>query len=158
MTLPPLDGALGRAVWLLASLEGRAGRLHWWLGFLALRAAELGADRLPSHSLQSLAVALLLWPQICVDGKRLHDHGRSAWWQIPLVLLSATQIWPDTLIAYGRQVDARVNWPELDPSVLVLIGLLGVGLVAAYFVYFGFRYGPPGRNRYDPAPVADVFS
>ena len=153
-----MDGALGRTVWLFASLEGRAGRLHWWLGFLALFAAGFAVERLPSQASQSLVIALLLWPQICVDGKRLHDHGRSAWWQTPLVLLSAIQILPGSFEAIGRQVDARTDWPGLDTGSWAFLTLLSLGLGLAYFVYFGFRPGPLARNRYDPAPVADVFS
>lgn len=71
-----------------ADFTGRATRseLWWWVLFLILGSA---AAQIVSHTANALFGLATLLPSIAVTARRLHDIGRSGWWQlvglIPLV-------------------------------------------------------------------------
>lgn len=87
-------GSLG---WTFLSLHGRIGRQAFWLGNLVIVMVGLvldfgilgsipksviphsGTNRLGPFG--PLVVDLVvLYPVVCVQGKRWHDRGKSAWW------------------------------------------------------------------------------
>jgi len=63
------------------NFEGRAGRSEFWWFFLfqVIVAVVFG---LVSDMLQGLASLLLLLPAISVGARRLHDIGKSGWFQL----------------------------------------------------------------------------
>jgi uncharacterized membrane protein YhaH (DUF805 family) len=71
-----------------ADFNGRATRseLWWWVLFLVLASA---AAQVVSNALNALIGLATLLPSVAVTARRLHDIGRSGWWQlvslIPLV-------------------------------------------------------------------------
>src|SRR5215212_10293394 len=60
---------------LFLSADGRIGRQEYWVGFLILLGVGFIVKFIPFLGiLLSLA---LIYPQVCVGSKRLHDMGRS---------------------------------------------------------------------------------
>lgn len=64
-----------------AGFSGRASRSEywWWVLFLVVMMLVLGSVSLDIANLFSLAVLL---PGIAVGARRLHDIGKSGWWQL----------------------------------------------------------------------------
>ena len=152
---------------LFISPRGRIRRGVFWLGFAAVMVASLllSAIRWPGQPL----VLLLLWPQICIYGKRLHDMGRSAW----LLLLVFAALAVIFLIAaalglLGFSAGFRPA-PRLDahgmavqtaashlPLTLLLVGfgvfLVGLTCSLAFLLWVGLSKGAPAGNRFGPPP------
>jgi uncharacterized membrane protein YhaH (DUF805 family) len=62
---------------LFLSAEGRIGRREFWIGFVIVFAASLVVNMIPV--LGAVIGLLLIWPQICIHAKRLHDMDKSGW-------------------------------------------------------------------------------
>ena len=61
---------------LFLSADGRIGRQEYWIGFAILFVGGLVLGMIPILNLLSI---VLIYPQVCVGSKRLHDMGRSGW-------------------------------------------------------------------------------
>ena len=72
---------------LLLTPRGRIGRGAFWIGFAIVMVLSLVLNMIPGV-VGHLLGFVLLWPQVCVHAKRLHDMGRTAWWMlVPAVVL-----------------------------------------------------------------------
>ncbi|MEM8615746.1 MAG: DUF805 domain-containing protein [Pseudomonadota bacterium] len=67
---------------LLLSPNGRIGRNRFWQGMVILTVISIlvAAGSSMLGTLVALLGYLLIYPYICVYGKRLHDIGTTAWW------------------------------------------------------------------------------
>lgn len=93
---------------LFLSMDGRIGRGKFWLGILGLIVAylilssilfisglmsvdpETGMPMGSGYWIGSfILAAAIIWPSLCIYGKRFHDRDKSAWWVliglVPLV-------------------------------------------------------------------------
>ena len=140
-----------------ATFRGRARRPEFWwfmlfsvLGSLvagALDAAMFGTSSAeetgPVGSVFSLAIFL---PTLAVTARRLHDTGRTGWWQVaPVVGLVVMLVG-----AWGYFMSGAPAEAEAVPIAFIVGGLLGVGLAIALLVFLVQR-GDEGPNRYGPA-------
>jgi len=122
------------------SAQGRIGRKHYWLLIGVLVGISAASGFLPD-SLKAVSSAVGLacaWPTICTYTKRLHDLGRSGWWQLaPLAFLVLG------LLAL-----------MIGPSG-VMVGL-GVYLLGqfGFMIWLGCVPGQAKTNAYGPAPDA----
>ena len=64
-----------------ASFSGRASRPEFWWFFLFQVLASLGASMIGDW-LNGVVVLALLLPGLAVGTRRLHDIGRTGWWQL----------------------------------------------------------------------------
>ena len=64
-----------------ASFSGRASRPEFWWFFLFQVLASLGASMIGDWLNGVVALALLL-PGLAVGARRLHDIGKTGWWQL----------------------------------------------------------------------------
>ena len=64
-----------------ATFSGRASRPEFWWFFLFQILISLAASML-GETINSLVVLGLLLPALAVGTRRLHDIGRSGWWQL----------------------------------------------------------------------------
>jgi uncharacterized membrane protein YhaH (DUF805 family) len=60
---------------------GRASRSEYWWFFLFQVLVMLAAS-IASDTLYAVASLALLLPGLAAGGRRLHDVGRSGWWQL----------------------------------------------------------------------------
>jgi len=67
-----------------ATFSGRAARSEYWWFFLFQVLVLVGAS-IVSDLLYALASLALLLPSLAVGARRLHDIGRSGWWQLLLL-------------------------------------------------------------------------
>lgn len=126
-----------------AQFGGRASRAEFWWFYLFTILASLltGAlDGAIGSGVLGMAVSLaLLPPTLSAGARRLHDTGRSGWWQGAML---------PPLVLAGLAAAAEVGrW-----AALALLGL-GIGL-AILLVWWLAARGEPGPNRYGPPPGA----
>src|SRR5690554_5930167 len=62
---------------LFLSFEGRTRRSHFWIAWLILLGVGVVAGWIPI--LGALISLALIWPNLAISVKRLHDMGRSGW-------------------------------------------------------------------------------
>ena len=65
------------------TFSGRASRSEFWWFFLFQLVVSLVLSMV-SETLSGLAALLLLLPSLAVGARRLHDIGRTGWWQLLL--------------------------------------------------------------------------
>lgn len=64
-----------------ATFSGRASRSEFWWFFL-FQVLALIVTSMLGDTAYSIAALLLLLPALAVGTRRLHDIGRSGWWQL----------------------------------------------------------------------------
>jgi uncharacterized membrane protein YhaH (DUF805 family) len=154
---------------LLWSGEGRIRRSHFWAAWGVIFAANLLLSWIP---LIGFLVGLaLIWPNIAIQTKRLHDMGKTGWLQlIPYGLMLIAVIITFTSIGLTAisnpdgfsNGDTGAMFAAMGPMfiavALVMLGSLG------FLIWIGSTEGQPGRNQYGPSPkfvteeAADTFS
>lgn len=82
------------------SMDGRLNRKPFWLATLALifiNAAMNGVAQGIGGAVGNLIALVtglgVLWPSICVTGKRWHDRNKSAWWMLIILIPVVGWIW-----------------------------------------------------------------
>ena len=133
---------------MLFSFTGRLNRARYWLagittaivGMLIVLGIALGAGRAyPAEVALALAVFLaLIWINLALAIKRLHDREKSAWW------LLLFYVAPSILEVIGPRVGSNVN---------VLLSLVGAGISIWAFLEIGCLRGTVGPNSYGPDPL-----
>ena len=121
---------------LFFSAKGRIGARGFWIGFLIVMAASLVLNLLQTAG-QVLGL-LLLWPQVCIHAKRLHDMGRSA-----RLLLAPLGF---ALACAGA--GALVGTPLAFEICFGLVAVFSVG----FLLWVGLSSGDPAPNRYGEPP------
>lgn len=116
---------------LFIKLNGRISRQTFWISIVLLIAAQIAMILLLQFTgpavlnfedtssnfnwVSGITVILLfLWPTICVLTKRLHDCGKSGWWQLILFIPIIGLIW--FIIQFGlKKGTAGRNHFGADP-------------------------------------------
>jgi uncharacterized membrane protein YhaH (DUF805 family) len=125
-----------------AAFDGRAGRAEFWYFWLflllgSLIAAGLDAAIRGSGVLSALFSLATILPQLAVTARRLHDTGRSGWWQ-------AAYLVPAAVLGFASASEATLLTALSGIALLVLLVLLLLWLI---------RRGDAGPNRFGPDPV-----
>ncbi len=120
---------------LFLSSRGRIGKRDFWIAFLMIMAASVALNLVKPVG-QVLGL-LLLWPQVCVNAKRLHDAGRTAWLLLIPAIVSGVCI--AVVLLVRSDPVAEIAFAVAVATSLVF--LLWVGLSAADLE--PNRYGPP---------------
>ena len=78
---------------ILFNPQGRISQAEFWRGLILLIGLSIVLTVIsvytpvPISSIVGVASALLIYPIICVYGKRLHDNGRTAWFVLVVLLV-----------------------------------------------------------------------
>lgn len=114
------------------SFHGRISRTeYWFLGLtLAIVGATVGIVGLINNQQWTLFIVLaLLWPNLALNSQRLHDTGRSGWYQcISLIPVAGGFMLLAALLARGDQAENRFGPPQA-------LRLATPFLVLAYFFW-----------------------
>jgi uncharacterized membrane protein YhaH (DUF805 family) len=142
---------------LLFSFEGRTRRSHFWIGWLICLGAGVVAGWIP---LIGFVISIaLIWPNLAITVKRLHDLGMSGWVAaVPFVANIVGFIMIFVSVGASVFMNATALENEDPAAILALIGP-AVGILGLLFlVNFGFLLwvglvdGKPGSNKYGSNP------
>ena len=152
--------------------SGRAARAEYWWWVLATVACIviLGilASSLPGISgilsiVESLFVLAVILPTVAVTTRRLHDIGKTGWWQLAWVPMSAIgwifALLGATLTFGAFLFGAIFGFDEGTASVglgigsvLIIIGLVILAGTYIWIIAWLARQGDAGPNQHGPAP------
>ena len=147
---------------LFFSAEGRIGRQAFWIGWLMLLGAHVVAGWIPLIGQVIGLIAVFAW--VCLCTKRLHDMGRSGWWQLLPVMLGPVLIIGSALSIGVGAVLAELTNGNAEWAALAGVGGLFVSLaiaffsVAAFTLWVGVSEGQAGENRYGEPPLNAVMA
>ncbi|MFC3079886.1 DUF805 domain-containing protein [Phenylobacterium terrae] len=133
-------------------IDGRIGRGHYWLGWLLVLGLSWTAELLPADwgdVARTVLNLLLLFPQVCMLAQRLHDVGRSGWWQLAPMggALGLAILWMIGAAALGVDGEARNAWGAAL-AILLVVGVIG------FYIWLGLAKGEPEANAWGPPPGA----
>ncbi len=158
-TFPTADSATVSAFnWqhLLFSFDGRIRRSHFWVGWLILLGVSVVIGWIP---IINLFAFLLIWPNLAITVKRLHDMGHTGWLAaIPWVVNIVGTVVGLGMIGVSAIANASALHNEDPVAILALLGpalglfvlLLLVNL--GFLLWIGVTEGQPGENRFGPNP------
>ena len=145
---------------LLLSYDGRISRQPYWIGTLVLLGAGVVAGFIPLVNLLFPLASIYVW--VCLYNKRLHDLGRSGWWQlivwvgcIGAMIAGAALMIPSLIALLGgaHSDEAAVAAVFGSGGALLLIVLACLGGVVFHIVV-GVLAGQAGANAYGPDPLS----
>lgn len=169
--MPARSAASGGIDWsaLFWSAEGRIRRSHFWAAWGIIFAANLLLGWIPLVGF--LVGVALIWPNIAIQTKRLHDMGKTGWiqlvpvvaWIVAIIIgVSAMGLTAISNPDGFENGDPAAMFAAMGPMfiafALVMLGSLG------YLIWIGATEGQPGRNKYGPNPknpvndTADTFA
>lgn len=131
------------------SFRGRATRRQYWRALLVLITISFALSLLgmiPAGQLIALPFSIAAnVAQWAVVTRRLHDLGRSGWWQVPAMALG--------MAAVLQVVSLGPDGVETNPGMAT--AMLGAMILSlAFVVVIGLVRGDPGRNRFGDPPAA----
>jgi uncharacterized membrane protein YhaH (DUF805 family) len=141
----------------LFSFEGRLRRSHFWIAWLILLGVGVVTGWFPF--IGGIISLLLIWPNLAIGVKRLHDMGLTGWLIVTPIVLNI--IGTIALIAsVGIQAIANSAALEAeDPAAIMALiapvfGWLGLLLLAnlGFLLWIGLASGTRGPNRYGEDP------
>jgi uncharacterized membrane protein YhaH (DUF805 family) len=142
---------------LFFSAEGRIGQNAFWLAVGCLLIAGLLIPALGPLAPLLWLTAFYAW--ICVQSKRLHDIGRSAWLQALPFLFGWTLMSLGAAFGVLSLLGALLGGGGVLRGLLAGGALLGLGAFLAgglvhllLILWLGLAPGQPGFNRYGPPP------
>ena len=142
---------------LLFSFQGRTRRSHFWIAWLLIFAASIVLGWIPLLGL--LVSLVLIWPNVAITVKRLHDMGQSGW----LAAIPYAVGLVGTIVAFGMiGMSAVANAGGIDsddPAAALALfapvfGLFGVMFLVGigFLLWIGLTDSQPGDNKYGPNP------
>jgi uncharacterized membrane protein YhaH (DUF805 family) len=142
---------------LFLSFEGRTRRSHFWIGWLVCLGLGVVFSWIPLLGLL-LSIALI-WPNLAITVKRLHDMGHTGWLAaIPYVVGIVGTIVAVSMIGATAVMNATALENEDPAAIFALIGP-AIGLFALMFLvglgfllWIGITDSQPGDNRFGPNP------
>ncbi|WP_125256388.1 DUF805 domain-containing protein [Brevundimonas fluminis] len=142
---------------LMLSFEGRTRRSHFWIGWLILLGAGVVAGWIPIIGF--LISIALIWPNLAITAKRLHDMGHTAWLMvIPWVVNIVGGVFIFMSVGVTAIFNASALENEDPAAILALLGPMvgGLGLLAlinlGFLLWIGLTDSQAGSNRFGPNP------
>lgn len=144
---------------VLFSFNGRIRRQHFWIGWLICLGAGVVLGWIPL--LGTLLSIALIWPNLAISVKRLHDMGQSGWLiVIPWIAGIGGVIAAFMTVGVAALTSGYANTDD-PAAVLAIIGpMFGIlGIVAliqlGFLLWIGITDGQRGENRFGPNPKGE---
>jgi uncharacterized membrane protein YhaH (DUF805 family) len=145
---------------LFLTSQGRIGQKDFWIAWLILFVAGIVLGIIPI--LGALISLALIYPQVCIYAKRLHDMGKSGW--LFLAPLGATIVLVIVMFFVVGASMFALGSGGADPNAAglagagaaVLFALLIVAINLGFLLWVGLSKGDPGTNQYGPPPGTAV--
>ena len=159
---------------------GRATRAEywWWVLFTVIGSAiftTIDSFTPLDGLLDTLFTLAVLLPSLAVTARRLHDIGKTGWWQlgwyaVPITawLVAGVMYLIAVIIEYGSRNASgewSLDWDDVDwansgealgsflPGAIVLIAAIVITLaVIVWAIVWMARRGETGQNRFGPDP------
>jgi uncharacterized membrane protein YhaH (DUF805 family) len=142
---------------LFFSFEGRIRRSHFWIGWLVCLGAGVVAGWLPL--IGAIIGILLIWPNLAITVKRLHDMGHTGWLAaIPYAVGIVGSIIALSMMGVSAFMNASALENEDPAAIMALMGpafglfalifLVGIG----FLLWIGLTDSQRGDNRFGPSP------
>ncbi len=142
---------------LFLSFEGRTRRSHFWIGWLVCLGLGVVFGWIPLLGF-FLSIALI-WPNLAITVKRLHDMGHTGWLAaIPYAVGIVGTMVAFTMIGATAIMNATALENEDPAAIFALIGpaiglfglmfLVGLG----FLLWIGLTDSQRGENRFGPKP------
>lgn len=141
--------AISRGFKNYIKFSGRARRSEYWFWILFSSLVQLIPLIGPIMGLVTLV------PTLSVTSRRLHDIGKTGWWQLWMFLMSVV-VWMTAIVGL---IFALFVASKEDGGVELLLALAAVSFIAgigiiAWWVIWMVRKGEPGPNKYGADPMA----
>ena len=144
------------------SFNGRLRRQHFWISWLILFGAGFVTGLIPI--IGGLIGLVLIWPNLAISVKRLHDMGKTGWLiAIPWVgsvvaFFAGFAMVIAAAVANGYSEDYYEGNPAavfalMGPAIglFAIAGLLGL----AFLIWIGVVDSQKGENRFGPNPKGE---
>ncbi len=160
--LDNLDTQVAAFDWktMLFSFEGRLRRSHFWIGWLILLGVGVVAGWIPF--LGAVLSLLLIWPNLAISVKRLHDMGHTGWLVvIPWIVTTVAILAGFGMIGMSAIMNAGALENEDPAAILALLGpafgLLGLVMLIGlgFLLWVGLTDSQKGANRFGPNPKGE---
>lgn len=142
---------------LLFSFEGRTRRSHFWIGWLICLGVGVVAGWIPLIGF-ILSIALI-WPNLAITVKRLHDMGMSGWLAVIPWVANIVGI---IMVFMSVGASVFMNQAALeneDPAAVFallapMFGILGILFLVnlGFLLWIGLTDSKPGANQYGSNP------
>lgn len=144
---------------VLFSFNGRIRRQHFWIGWLICLGAGVVLGWIPI--LGTLLSIALIWPNLAISVKRLHDMGQSGWLiVIPWIAGIGGVIAAFMTVGVAALSSGYVNTDD-PAAVLAIIGpMFGILSIVAliqlgFLLWIGITDSQRGENRFGPNPKGE---
>ncbi|HET7885759.1 MAG TPA: DUF805 domain-containing protein [Bradyrhizobium sp.] len=143
-------------IWLLFSFRGRTGRARYLVVELALLTFWLTLWLKQPEYLSSpwehwLAAIALIWINLAVTAKRLHDRDRSGWWAVAVFAVNRlSYLYYGLFFGLAFGVDISMAAELLLVTAALALSLLQTWAIIELF----FLPGTEGANRFGRDPTA----
>lgn len=139
------------------SFNGRLRRQHFWISWLILLGVGVVLGWIPI--LGPLISLVLIWPNLAISVKRLHDMGKTGWLILaPFGINIVLSIVAFGMIGMSAMANAQAFENEDPAAIMALmgpaLGLFGLMLLVnlAFLLWIGITDSTPGENKYGPNP------
>lgn len=144
---------------LFFSFNGRIRRTHYWIGWAIVFVVGFVIGMIPFLGVLGI---LLLWPNLAIGVKRLHDMGKTGWLiAIPYVVQVLTVVYVIATIGMAAFADPE-GFEDMPPEqALALLGpTMGALLIAmvvsiGFWLWMGIAESQRGDNKYGPNPKGE---
>ena len=167
-------GAIAQCLRKYAEFNGRATRAEFWWWVLAVTLVSFALNAINTfinalsgpYFLEVLPVIFslaVLLPNLAVTTRRLHDIGKSGWWQVVWFAIGAAGGIPlvvGVAVSVVAVYNGSVSWQDMEFWIPIAVGalvsfLVWLGLFIWWLVWM-VKQGQAGPNQYGPDPRAWV--
>ncbi|WP_054112064.1 DUF805 domain-containing protein [Brevundimonas sp. AAP58] len=145
---------------VLFSFNGRIRRQHFWIGWLICLGLGVVLGWIPR--LGTLLSIALIWPNLAISVKRLHDMGHTGWLVIIPWIAGIGGIIAAFMSVGAAALMSGGSWESEDPAVVLgilgpVLGILAiVGLIQlGFLLWIGISDSQRGDNRFGPNPKGE---